>query len=71
MDGRGRCFDNSFIERLWRSLKHEEVYLKDYRQMSEARSGIEQWFEFYNQRRAHQSLGYRTPATVYKEGGFV
>jgi putative transposase len=71
MDGRGRCFDNIFIERLWRSLKHEEVYLKDYRQVSEARSGIEQWFEFYNHRRPHQSLGYRTPAVVYKEGGFV
>jgi len=71
MDGRGRCFDNIFIERLWRSLKHEEVYLKDYRQVSEARSGIEQWFEFYNHRRPHQSLGYRTPAAVYKEGGFV
>lgn len=68
MDGRGRCFDNIFIERLWRSLKHEEVYLKDYRQMSEARSGIAQWFEFYNHRRPHQSLGYRTPIIVYTEG---
>jgi putative transposase len=57
MDGRGRCFDNIFIERLWRSLKHEEVYLKEYRQMSEARSGIAQWFEFYNCQRPHQSLG--------------
>jgi putative transposase len=68
MDGRGRCFDNIFIERLWRSLKQEEVYLKDYQQVSEARSGIERWFQFYNYRRRHQSLGYRTPAVIYKEG---
>jgi putative transposase len=68
MDGRGRCFDNIFIERLWRSLKHEEVYLKDYQRMSEAHAGIEKWFQFYNHRRPHQSLGYRTPAAVYKEG---
>lgn len=67
MDGRGRCFDNIFIERLWRSLKQEEVYLKDYQQVSEARSGIERWFQFYNYRRRHQSLGYRTPAVIYKE----
>ncbi len=46
-------------------------YLKDYRQMSEARSGVKQWFEFYNYRRPHQSLRYRTPAAIYKEGGFV
>lgn len=69
MDGRGRCFDNIFIERLWRSLKHEEVYLKEYQLVSEARSGIERWLDFYNHRRPHQSLGYRTPAAVYKEGG--
>ena len=68
MDGRGRCFDNIFIERLWRSLKHEEVYLKDYQQMSEAHAGIEKWFQFYNHRRPHQSLGYRTPAAVYQKG---
>ncbi len=68
MDGRGRCIDNIFIERLWRSLKYEEVYLKDYQRVSEARSSIDQWFEFYNHRRPHQRLGYRTPAAVYKEG---
>ena len=67
MDGRGRCFDNIFIERLWRSLKHEEVYLNEYERVSEARRGIERWFEFYNHRRPHQSLGYRTPAAVYQE----
>jgi putative transposase len=68
MDGRGRCFDNIFIERLWRSLKQEEVYLKDYRRISEARDGIERWFRFYNHQRPHMSLGYRTPAAIYKEG---
>jgi putative transposase len=71
MDGRGRCFDNIFIERLWRSLKYEEVYLKDYQQVSEARDSIGQWFDFYNHRRPHQALGYRTPAVVYKEGGIA
>ena len=69
MNGRGRCFDNIFIERLWRSLKYEEVYLKDYQRMGEARASIDQWFNFYNHERPHQSLGYRTPAAVYKEGG--
>jgi putative transposase len=65
MDGRGRCMDNIFIERLWRSLKYEEVYLKDYSLLSEARAGIKGWFRFYNEERLHQSLGYRTPAAVY------
>jgi len=68
MDGRGRCLDNIFIERLWRSLKYEEVYLKDYRWVPEARAGIGRWFEFYNHKRPHQSLGYRTPASVYGAG---
>ena len=65
MDGRGRCMDNIFIERLWRSLKYEEVYLKDYESVREARAGIERYFRFYNQERPHQSLGYRTPAAIY------
>ena len=65
MDGRGRCMDNIFIERLWRSLKYEEVYLKDYSLVTEARSNIGKWFRFYNHERLHQSLGYRTPAAVY------
>jgi putative transposase len=65
MDGRGRCFDNIFIERLWRSLKHEEVYLRDYTLVPEARAGIANWFRFYNHERLHQSLGYRTPAGLY------
>jgi putative transposase len=65
MDGRGRCMDNIFIERLWRSLKYEEVYLKSYETAAEARQGIGQWIHFYNHQRLHQSLGYRTPAQIY------
>ena len=65
MDGRGRCMDNIFIERLWRSLQYEEVYLKDYQTVPEARAGIEKYFRFYNQERLHQSLEYRTPAGLY------
>ena len=65
MDGRGRCMDNIFVERLWRSLKYEEVYLKDYESVTEAQAGIERYFRFYNQERIHQSLGYRTPAAIY------
>ena len=65
MDGRGRCLDNIFIERLWRSLKYEEVYLHDYVLVPEARTGIANWFRFYNHERQHQSLGYKTPAGLY------
>jgi putative transposase len=65
MDGRGRALDNVFVERLWRSLKYEEVYLKAYRSVRELESGLANWFEFYNHERPHQSLGYRTPAEVY------
>jgi putative transposase len=69
MDGRGRCMDNIFIERLWRSLKYEEVYLKDYESVTEARSGIEKYLRFYNHERLHQSLDYQTPAAVYLARG--
>lgn len=65
MDGRGRCMDNIFVERLWRSLKYEEVYLKDYASVAEARAGISDYFQFYNHQRLHQSLDYRTPASIY------
>jgi putative transposase len=65
MDGRGRCMDNIFVERLWRSLKYEEVYLKDYISVAEAQAGIDGYFHFYNYARLHQSLGYRTPAAIY------
>ena len=66
MDGRGRCMDNIFVERLWRSLKYEEVYLKDYTSVPEARAGIARYFQFYNHQRLHQSLDYRTPAAIYQ-----
>ena len=65
MDGRGRCLDNIFVERLWRSLKYEEVYLKEYASVPEARAGISRYFQFYNHQRLHQSLDYRTPAAIY------
>lgn len=65
MDGRGRWVDNVFVERLWRSVKYEEVYLKAYESLSEARQGLGGYFEFYNRRRRHQGLDYRTPDEVY------
>lgn len=68
MDGRGRWMDNVFIERLWRSLKHEEVYLKGYADGREARAGIASWIAFYNARRPHQALAHRTPMAVWREG---
>lgn len=68
MDGRGRALDNIFTERLWRSLKYEEVYLKDYESVSAARQGISSYLTFYNQERPHQALGYQTPAEVYGVG---
>jgi putative transposase len=67
-DGRGRALDNIFVERLWRSVKYEEVYLKDYRTVVEARRGLGEYFEFYNRERLHQSLGYQTPEAVYRQG---
>jgi len=68
MDGKGRATDNIFTERLWRSLKYEEVYLREYRTPREARDGIRRYLEFYNERRLHQSLDYRTPAECYYDG---
>ena len=68
MDGRGRCMDNVFVERLWRSVKYEEVYLKDYETVPEAVQGLGAYFTFYNRERLHQSLRYRTPERVYREG---
>jgi putative transposase len=65
-DGRGRALDNIFVERLWRSVKYEEVYLKDYQTVSEARKGLAEYFQFYNCGRYHQSLDYKTPFTVYR-----
>jgi putative transposase len=68
MDGRGRWMDNVFIERLWRSLKHEDIYLKCYADGCEARPGISSWIAFYNGRRPHQALANRTPMAVWREG---
>ncbi len=65
MDGRGRVFDNIFIERLWRTVKYEEVYIHSYETVREAREGLERYFRFYNTERLHESLGYRTPEEVY------
>ena len=66
MDGRGRAFDNIFVERLWRSVKHEDVYLKGYGSMSELTAGLAEYFRFYNGERPHQSLGNLTPDVVYQ-----
>ena len=65
MDGRGRALDNIFIERFWRTLKYEEVYLKNYATVPALSLGLEHYFDFYNQRRPHQALGYQTPVQVY------
>jgi putative transposase len=67
MDGRGRCHDNIFVERLWRSVKYENVYLSDYQTIPQARLGLTQYFQFYNKERFHQSLNNRTPWQVYVE----
>lgn len=66
MDGKGRAIDNIFTERLWRTIKYEEVYLKEYTSPREARYSLTAYLTFYNQARPHQSLGYRTPAEVYR-----
>lgn len=65
MDGRGRCMDNIFTERLWRTVKYENVFLKSYRTTNEAAVGLNDYFQFYNMKRPHQSLNYQTPAEVY------
>lgn len=65
LDGRGRAMDNIFTERLWRSVKYEEVYLKDYETVNDVRSGFNQYFSFYNTERLHQSLNYQTPNEIY------
>lgn len=65
MDGRGRALDNIFVERLWRSLKYEDIYLKDYESVKDARIGIKEYFLFYNNKRPHQSLDYKRPREVH------
>lgn len=69
-DGRGRALDNIFVERLWRTVKYEEVYIKDYLGVTEAVSNLKAYFTFYNEERLHQSLNYRTPAEVHRGDGF-
>jgi putative transposase len=65
MDGRGRALDNVFVERLWRTVKYEDVYIQGYEEVPELRRGLGRYFAFYNHARLHQALGYRTPAAVY------
>ncbi len=65
MDGRGRCLDNVFVERLWRTVKYEDVYLRGYETVAELERGLAAYFRFYNTERPHQSLGYRTPAEAH------
>ena len=67
MDGKGRWMDNVFIERLWRSLKYEDVYIKGYADGAEVRAGVEQWMAFYNNQRPHQALSNRVPMEVWRE----
>jgi len=68
MDGKGRCLDNVFVERLWRSVKYEDIYLWRYEGVPELRHGLGRYFPYYNEERPHQSLGYETPAAVYRQG---
>jgi putative transposase len=65
MNGKGRALDNCFVERLWRSVKYEEVYLHEYANPRAARRGLGRYFDFYNHERPHQALGYRTPAQAH------
>ena len=67
MDGKGRAFDNIFVERLWRSIKYEEVYIKRYENGKEAKKGLANYIMFYNKKRPHQSLKYSTPYEEYFE----
>ena len=67
-DGRWRALDNVFVERLWRSVTHEDIYIKDYEQVPELESGLMAYFWFYDEERPHQALGYRTQAEFYRAG---
>ena len=68
MDGKGRCLDNVFVERLWRTVKYEDLYLWRYEGVPELQRGLGRYFPYYNEERLHQALDYRTPAEVYQEG---
>ena len=65
MDGRGRAFDNIFVERFWRTIKYEDIYIRDYASLPELTRGLEAYFYFYNHERPHQSLDYAVPAAVH------
>ena len=65
MDGRGRALDNIFVERLWRTVKYEDIYLKEYNSVREVKAGLDEYFKFYNNERYHQSLEYKRPAEIY------
>jgi putative transposase len=69
MDGRGRWLDNVFVERLWRTVKYEDIYLWRYEAVPQLQQGLLRYFPYYNEARPHQSLEYRTPASVYRQGG--
>jgi putative transposase len=66
MDGRGRALDNVFVERLWRTVKYEDIYIRCYEAVPELQRGLARYFAFYNEERLHQSLGYETPVVVYR-----
>lgn len=68
MDGRGRAYDNISVERLWRSVKYEDIYLRQYQNIPECKTGLTEYFRFYDTERRHQALGYKTPQKVYSEG---
>jgi putative transposase len=68
MDGKGRCLDNVFVERLWRTVKYEDIYLRGYESVPELTQGLGRYFPFYNEERLHQALDYQTPAAVYRGG---
>ena len=69
MDGKGRCFDNIFVERLWRTVKYEDVYLRGYSNPAELREGLKNYFRFYNERRPHQLLGYKILMEIHRMNG--
>jgi putative transposase len=65
LDGKGRAIDNIFVERIWKSVKYEDIYLKSYQNGTDLQKGLEKYFDFYNRERFHQSLSYQTPDKVY------
>ncbi len=66
MNGKGRCLDNVFVERLWRTVKYEDIYLRNYESVPELTLGLGRYFPFYNEQRPHQALGYQTPGAIYR-----